>query len=109
MSIKLTPEDDYYYSDAFKTLVRSNKRYLLRACEHIQIVELDFLYVNRNNVYGLLARLPSLNIPTHLLWVTAFLNGITNPNEDISKRTEILKIAPAVIEELIRKQKTTFN
>lgn len=72
---------DVFYTDAFKTLVRSEKEILLRSSQTMPIVDRAMLNAFRNDFYRVLR---VMNVPAHLRWATAYINDIIDPNQDVS-------------------------
>jgi len=80
---------EVYYTEAFKTMVRSERESLLKETTEFQMVPMNELYAYRYDIYRLLR---SLGVPSYLWWVTAYLNGVEDPFTDISKMTSLRKI-----------------
>ena len=93
-----------FYTQAYKTLVRSQKEILLRGATVIPIVNRNELYAYRNDIYRLLR---SLKIDPHMYWTIAFLNGIENPDQDISHLTSIYNISEQALEKALSRSNTT--
>lgn len=93
-----------FYTQAYKTLVRSQKEILLRGATVIPIINRHELYAYRNDMYRLLR---SLNIDPHLYWTVAFLNGIENPDQDITGLTSVYTISEQQLEKALARSNTT--
>jgi len=72
---------DIYYTEGFKTLVRSQKEILLRGSQLMPIVDRAMLYAFRTDFYRVLR---VMKIPAHLRWATAYINDVLDPNQDVS-------------------------
>jgi len=75
-------EDDVYYTEDFKTLIRSHREFLIANTQPSAELDTSLLYAFRNNFYGYLR---SKGVPPKLWWVCAFLTGIKTPFQDISR------------------------
>lgn len=82
-------DKDVFYTDRFKTLVRSERELLRKTANSQPILELNKLYAYRNDFYRLLR---NYNIQPYLYWATAFINGIEDPSQDITHLTSFLTI-----------------
>lgn len=94
---------DFYYTEEFKTLVRSQKEILLRQAGTQYLVDRNEVYMYRFDFYRLLR---SLKIPPHFHWATAFLNGIEDPFADCSHLTEIRTVLQSQLEDIIVRKNT---
>lgn len=95
-----------FYTQAYKTLVRSQKEILLRGATVIPIINRNELYAYRFDIYRLLR---SLSIDPHMWWTIAYLNGIENPQQDITKLTAIYNIDQQQIEKALARSDTTAS
>lgn len=81
---------NYYYSNVFKTLVRSEKEHFFnRAAEH-QLTESRLIQMFKYDFYALLRE---LEVPKHLWWANAFINNVTNPQMNISEMKVVYLIS----------------
>lgn len=70
-----------FYTETYKVLIRSQRELLLRRTTDIPLDEANVRYAFRYDFYRLLR---TKGIQPHLYWTIAFLNGVTDPNQDIS-------------------------
>ncbi|AUR81090.1 hypothetical protein FDJ25_gp080 [Vibrio phage Aphrodite1] len=101
MAIELPPTMDQFFTDEYKTMIRSNKEYLLSVAGKYPIQDLSFLHAHRYDFYRVLWE--SFNVPQHLHWTVAFLNDVENPSQYIGDMKEVLIIEPAVINKLVQR------
>jgi hypothetical protein len=94
---------DIYYTEAFKTLVRSEKEILLRGSQLMPIVDRAMLYAFRNDFYRVMR---VMNIPAHLRWATAFINDISDPNQDVSEMHSFQMINESDLNKAISRSNT---
>ncbi|EBV8434239.1 hypothetical protein AVA65_08315 [Salmonella enterica subsp. enterica serovar Minnesota] len=93
----------FYYTEEFKTLVRSQKELLLRTAGNKSIVNRYEVQMYQFDFYRLLR---SQGIPPHLYWATAFINGIEDPFQDIAGLKEIRTINESELEGIITRKNT---
>jgi len=89
---------EVYYTERYKTLVRSEKEFLLKNCVQFPLENRAEVFAFRRDIYRLLR---TINVEPHLYWTVAYLNGIENPDQDISHLREILVIQENVLEKII--------
>lgn len=89
MPISLPASDADYFSEKTKTLIRSNKEYLLQLCIEQPILEPEKIYANRYDFYKVLR---SLNVDNRLHWIIAFLNDVIDPNAYVDNLNSLLLI-----------------
>ena len=94
---------DFYYTDAFKILVRSEKEILLRGSQMIPIVDRAMLYAFRTDFYRVMR---VMNIPAHLRWATAYINDISDPNQDVSDMQSFQMINESDLNKAISRSNT---
>lgn len=75
-------EDPVYYTEEFKTLIRSHKDFLLQNTAPSSEPDTSLLFANRFDFYGYLK---AKEVPPCLWWVCAYLSGIKSPYQDISR------------------------
>jgi hypothetical protein len=96
-------DKDVYFTERFKTLVRSEKELLVRTASSTSLLEQHVLWAYRNDFYRLLRY---YGIPSHLWWVTAYINGIENPMQDISKMVAFLRPDESTLSNAIARSNT---
>jgi len=94
---------EFFYTDAFKILVRSEKEILLRTAQLMPIVDRAMLYAFRTDFYRVMR---SMNIPAHLRWATAFINDINDPNQDVSDLHSFMAISESDLNKAISRSNT---
>jgi len=94
---------DVFYTDAFKTLVRSEKEILLRSSQQIPIIDRAMLYAFRADFYRVLR---VMNVPAHLRWATAFINDVIDPNQDVSDMQSFQMISESDLNKAIARSNT---
>lgn len=96
-------EKAVFYTEAYKTLVRSQREFLLRNATIVPLDEGNVRYAFRYDFYRLLR---SKGIQPHLYWTIAFLNGITDPNQDISGMKTFMNIREDILNKSIARSNT---
>lgn len=86
MAIDITVDDDIYFSEPFKVIVRSCKERLLSNARTLALDDKSFMYAHRNNFYTFLR---GLDVDERVIWASAFINDILNPFEDFTHLTTI--------------------
>jgi hypothetical protein len=94
---------DIFYTEAFKTLVRSEKEILLRGSQTMPIVDRAMLYAFRTDFYRVMR---VMNVPAHLRWATAYINDIIDPNQDISDMHSFQMITESDLNKAISRNNT---
>lgn len=80
---------DVYFTEAFKTMIRSERESLIRESTEFPAIPPNELFAYRYDIYRLLR---SLGVPSYLWWTTAFINGIENPFADVSGLKVLRKV-----------------
>ncbi|QAU04354.1 hypothetical protein [Vibrio phage 2 TSL-2019] len=101
MAIDLPPAMDQFFTDEYKTMIRSNKEYLLSIAGKYPIQDLSFLHAHRYDFYRVLWE--SFNVPQHLHWTVAFLNDVEDPSQYVGDMKEVLIIDTAVVNKLVQR------
>lgn len=96
-------EDDVYYTEEFKTLIRSHRDFLLQNTPASTETDTSLLYAFRNNFYGYLK---AKGVPPKLWWVCAYLSGIKTPYQDISRLKKWYRPDPDSIDNIISRSNT---
>ena len=99
----INSDKDVFFTERFKTLVRSEKELLKRTARTKPIIERNVLYAYRNDIYRLLR---SFDIPSHMWWPTAYINDIEDPTQDITHLTLIYVIDETVLAGAISRSNT---
>lgn len=94
---------DIFYTEQFKKIVRSEKEILLRQATTIPILKPRELYAYRYDIYRFLR---VNNIPEHLRWATAFINGIEDPNQDISGLSMLYVVDESILVKALTRANT---
>lgn len=104
MPLDLTIQDDVYFSETFKVIVRSCKEKLLSNAKEIYLDDKSFMYAHRNNFYAFLR---GIGVDERLIWPTAFINDITNPLENFTDRKTLFICTIEDLDQLLIQLKTT--
>lgn len=96
-------DKDVFYSDRFKTMVRSEKELFLRSVTNVPIMERNVLYAYRNDFYRLLR---AYNVQPHMYWAVAYLNGIEDPTQDITHLTSFYNIDENILTKAMARSST---
>lgn len=102
-SLNVNPTKDIFFTDRYKILVRSLKEVLLKQAQALPIPNPNDRFAYRYDFYRLLRE---LGIESHMFWTVAFLNDVTDPFADNSKKVEILNIQESVILAAISRSNT---
>jgi len=94
---------EVYYTERFKALVRSQKEFLLRYATTITLTNRNRVYAFKNDFYRLLR---DNKVPQHLWWTVAFLNGIEDPNQDITGLHIIYNVDQSVLDKCLVRSNT---
>lgn len=107
MSLDLLSGNPYYYTDEFKTIIRSCKEIILQRASFAPFVDDSVKFAYKYNFHKFLRQLKRKNddgraVSEDLIWTTAFINGIENPNQDFSKLPGIYTVTPDVIDYIVQ-------
>lgn len=102
-SLNVNATKDIFYTDRYKTMVRSLKEVLLKQAQALPIPNPNDRYAYRYDFYRLLRE---LGVESHMHWTVAFLNDITDPFADNSKKVEILNIPETTVLSAISRSNT---
>lgn len=107
MPIDIISGNPYYYTDEFKTTVRSCKELLLERASWAPFVDDSTKFAYKYNFHKFLRQLKRKDsdgyaITEDLIWVTAFLNGIEDPNQDFSHLKGIFTISAESIDYILQ-------
>lgn len=103
MGLNLTINDDRYYTEDFKVMIRSNRDWLLSNSMLIPITNPSIVNAHKYDFYTVLR---IIGISSVMHWVLAYLNDIGDPAKDISGMTSYLSIDLTVINQMIARQNT---
>lgn len=111
MPIPLLGGDTYYYTDEYKTIVRSCKDVLLQGANYTPMMGPGIKFAYRYNFHKFLRQLTNGNstmaaIPEEMIWTVSFLNGIENPNEDFSHLDGIYTVTGDMVDLVIQSTRT---
>lgn len=102
-SLNVNATKDIFYTTRYKTMVRSLKEVLLKQSQALPIPNPNDRYAYRYDFYRLLRE---LGVPSHMRWTVAFLNDITDPFADNSKKIEIHSIEESLVLSAISRSNT---
>lgn len=94
---------DVFFTERYKTLVRSELELIRKECSYFQEVVPAVQQAFKNDFYRFLR---VMKVPSYLWWTTAYINGITNPNQDISGMTLIYQINESALNTRIARNNT---
>lgn len=97
-STSTVQSNDYYYSDDFKTLVRSHKDNIINNSGRAAIIDQSVLYAFGNDFYRFLR---SNQVDPRYWWATSFINGWNKPDFNISKIDGWIRINEDYLSDLI--------
>jgi len=95
---------DVFYTERYKTLVRSELELIRKEASYFPNVIPAVQQAYKNDFYRLLR---SLGVPSYLWWTTAYINGITDPFEDISGLTLIYQVSEDALNARIARNNTS--
>lgn len=106
MPLDIIVDDDIYFSESFKVIVRSCKEKLLSNARELALTDKSFMYAHRNNFYTFLR---GLGVDERVLWATAFINDILNPFEDFTHKPTIYVCNIEDLDQLLIQLRTIRN
>ena len=104
MPISLNSGNPFFYTEEYKTIIRSCKEILLSRASFSPFVDDSLRFAYRNNFHKLLRRMGGMSslIPEDMIWTISYLNGIENPNQDFSHLKGIYTITRENINSVIQ-------
>lgn len=96
-------DKDIYFTDRFKTLVRSEKELLVNTASSTAVLEPYVVNAYRNDFYRLMRH---YGVPSHLWWATAYINGVEDPYQDVSGISSFLLINDSTLSTAISRSNT---
>jgi len=96
-------EEEIYYTEEYKTLIRSHKEFLIQSTPPSVEVVTSLLYAFRYDFYGYLKY---KGVPPKLWWTCAFLSDIKKPYQDISRLSKWYYPDITHIEQIISRSNT---
>lgn len=102
-SLNVNATKDIFYTNRYKTMVRSLKEVLLTQSQALPIPNPNDRWAYRYDFYRLLRE---LGVESHLHWTVAFLNDVTDPFADNSKKVEIRAISESLVLAAISRSNT---
>lgn len=94
---------DVFFTEAFKVIVRSEKEYLLSQATTVDLDKRYDVWACRNDFYKLMR---NKKVPPYLYWVTAFLNDVLDPLQDITDMEFFYQINETILSKVIARSKT---
>lgn len=94
---------DVFYTERYKTLVRSELELIRKEATYFQQVIPAIQQAFKNDFYRFLR---IMGVPSYLWWTTAYINGITNPNQDISGMSLIYQVNESALNTRIARNNT---
>ncbi|EBY9764062.1 hypothetical protein D5W64_13190 [Salmonella enterica subsp. enterica serovar Saintpaul] len=104
MPIYIPQGQSYYFTDEYKTIVRSCKEVLLSQATFSPFVGDNIKFAYKYNFHKFLRQIGGdvSTIPEELIWTISFLNGIEDPNKDFSHLTGLYTVTMEQIESIIQ-------
>lgn len=104
MPISLQQGPAYYFTDEYKTVIRSCKEVLLSQATFSPFVGEAVKFAYRYNFHKFLRQIGGevSSIPEELIWTISFLNGIEDPTKDFSHLKGIYTVTAEQIESIIQ-------
>uniref|UniRef100_A0AAU8L0X3 Uncharacterized protein n=1 Tax=Pantoea phage Survivor TaxID=3232176 RepID=A0AAU8L0X3_9CAUD len=106
MPIMIPEGNPYYYTDEFKTIIRSCKEILLEGASYAPFVERNIVFAYRFNFHKFLRELRNKedgqSVPEDMIWVVSFINGIEDPTADWSYLQGIYIPTRTQVDSLVR-------
>lgn len=107
MPIYLDSGNSYYYTDEYKTTIRSCKEILLAQATFLPFPDESIKFAYKNNFHKFLREYRTLlggsgSFEEHLIWTISFINDIENPNADFSHLKGIWVITEVIIDSIIQ-------
>lgn len=102
-TIQNIPNDDVYYTEDFKTLVRSNRTAIIANSFEAVVVESEFLYAFKTSMYRFLR---SQNVSPKYYWACAYLNGWDIPTFNIQRIVKWIRPNEDYIDNLLARNNT---
>lgn len=96
-------ENEVYYTEDFKTLIRSHREYLLANTQPSVELDTSLLYAFKNDFFGYLR---AKGVEPKLWWVCAYLSDIKTPFQDISRLEKWYRPDPDAIDRIISRSNT---
>lgn len=111
MPIPLLSGNSYYYTDEFKTIMRSCKEVLINSATYSPFIEDGIKFAYRYNFHKFLRQLKTdkssaTAIPEELIWVISFINGIEDPNQDFTHLTGIITVNREIVDNILQTTRT---
>lgn len=107
MPLQIPYGNQYYYTDEFKTIVRSCKEILLNQAHFSLFIDESTKFAYKYNFHKFLRNLKdsagkSDAIPEDMIWVISYINGIENPNEDFFHLTGLYTVTKEQVDALVQ-------
>ena len=103
MLSNLTTENDIYFSEDTKTMIRANREYLLKLAVEVNIMQLNYVQAHK---YDFCRVLRQHGVPLRMQWIVQYLNGIEDPNQDISGMKTFLNLDERVVNAMLTRMNT---
>jgi len=94
---------DVFFTERYKTLVRSELELIRKEASYFQQVIPSVQQAFKNDFYRFLR---VMGVPSYLWWTTAYINGITDPNQDTSALTLIYQVNESALNTRIARSNT---
>lgn len=99
-------EDEYYYTEEFKTLMRSHREFLIANTPPATETNTSLLFAYRFDFFRYIKK---KGVEPKFWWLCAYLSDITTPYQDISRMEKWYRPNPEQIEQIIARNNTVNN
>ncbi len=103
MLSNLQVENDVYFSEATKVMVRANREYLLRLTTDVNIIHKNYVQAHKYDFNRIIRQ---HGVPLRMQWIVQYLNGIEDPNQDVSGMTSFKNINEDIINQMLTRMNT---
>ncbi len=103
MLSNLPIENDIYFSESTKIMVRANREYLLGLTTEVTVLHKNYVQAHKYDFNRIMRQ---HNVPLRMQWIVQYLNGIEDPNQDVSGMTTFKNINEDIISQMLTRVNT---
>lgn len=95
MALRLAHGNEYFYTEDFRTIVRSCKEILVGRASPVPITDRGRLFAYRHNFHKFLREYGGdtlARISEDMIWVISYINDIEDPTQDFSNMQFVLMV-----------------
>lgn len=96
MALRLASGNEYFYTDEFKTIVRSCKEILIARAQFVPIASDSLKFGYQHNFHKFLREygggMSLTEVPEDMIWAISFINGMEDPTSGFNHLDGILYI-----------------